>query len=408
MVSFAILILVQFFFPDEFKAEYFILFFVFGLAFSAEIGITSYTSIKIATALGGVSYSTTSNIYKFRTDTVKHLVTNSLSLLICIYVLLSILVTFYLINVSFVSFGVFGIVMTLSVIFLTFINLIQQALYDGVGLLYVYQIRSIMINLLSLLFFCTLTYFEYFHLTIVYYYLVRAFLVCIANHNSILAFDKKLLFTQLSSSSIFQIFKDKFFRRISISWIAGSITFSSVIPIMGLYHDISVINEIGLIFQIFNAILVMSLSWQIGAQPFFVNDWLKSGKQSLIKHVKIVGALSALTSLFLIIFSVGAVSFAAGNHLIKFNGIINLAIILMSLPFLAFSASYIHSIRADQNEIFMEISVATCLLILCSVITTFFLISLNLFVIAFSTVIVIHSLCCYLLSIRYINSKTFS
>ena len=67
-VSFTILIVVQVIFPDELKAQYFILFFVLGMAFSAELGITSYTSIKIANALNGVSYTKVSNVHKFRFD----------------------------------------------------------------------------------------------------------------------------------------------------------------------------------------------------------------------------------------------------------------------------------------------------------------------------------------------------
>ena len=396
----------QVIFPDELKAQYFILFFVLGMAFSAELGITSYTSIKIANALNGVSYTKVSNVHKFRFDSVKLILSNSLRILAVIYGFLATIVIFYLNNVSVVYFSKLDIALTLAVIFLTFINLMQQSLYDGVGLLYLYQIRSILINLLSLLFFCALTFVEVFHLSLVYYFLFRTCLVCLANHTCVLALDRKLLFNRLSSRSIFQIFKDKFFRRISVSWVAGSISFAAVIPLLALYHDIFAINEFGIIFQIFNAILAMSLSWQIGAQPFFVNDWLRSDKQKLLRHVRLVGLLSSFTSLILITAAIITVSIAAGRQLIVFNEMKSLSIILLSLPFLTFSAAYIHGIRADQKEIFMEVSIATCLLILCSVLLTFFLISLDAFAMVFATAMIIHSSCCLFLSSRYIQSQT--
>ena len=95
-VSFTILIVVQVIFPDELKAQYFILFFVLGMAFSAELGITSYTSIKIANALNGVSYTKVSNVHKFRFDSVKLILSNSLRILAVIYGFLATIVIFFI------------------------------------------------------------------------------------------------------------------------------------------------------------------------------------------------------------------------------------------------------------------------------------------------------------------------
>ena len=340
---------------------------ILSFALAAESGLTLSTGVGITNHLKGISADSLEEFRRLvRIDnTLRAIIGFSLTAFFIVFLLVIFIITLVASQASYVSseLNINLFIYLALIVFMSYFNLVNQSVYEGCGQIGRHQKLLLVANSFGLGIFILAVFYEEYTLALLHQYFFRSLILMVLMNLELKFWEilfrpwnVQAIVIYAKNISIFQV-------KIGVSWISGAIMYYSIIPLIGLSGELVTAGVLGLCLQLFHAILGLSLSWQVGSQPAFVNYLLASDGKQFLKFVDRISMVCFKTAVFISIIALASLYVLDLIYPIlhRFGSLSNLIVFCLTAIMLSWVSPKTAAIRANKEDPFMFLSVCTAI-----------------------------------------------
>ncbi len=340
---------------------------ILSFALAAESGLTLSTGVGITNHLKGISADSLEEFRRLvRFDsTLRAIIGFSLIAFFIVFLLVILVVTLVANQASYVSseLNISLFTYLALIVFMSYFNLVNQSVYEGCGEIGRYQKLLIIANGFGLGIFLLAVFNEEYTLALLHQYFFRSLILMILMNLELKFWEiyfrpwnTQAIKVYVKSISNFQV-------KLGVSWISGAVMYYSIIPLIGLSGDLVTAGYLGLCLQSFHAILGLSLSWQVGSQPAFVNYLLVSDGKQFSKFVDSISMKCMKIAIFITVFSLVSLYLLDLIYPIlhRFGSFLDLTVFCLTAIMLSWVSPMTAAVRANKEDPFVFLSICTAI-----------------------------------------------
>ena len=342
---------------------------ILSFAIAAESGLTLSTGVAITNELKGISSDSLKEfkrLVQFDT-TIRSIIGFSLIAFFIVYLVVIIVIAVVSGQASDLSaeLNVNVFIYLGIIVFISYFNLVNQSIYEGCGQIGRYQKIVIVANIFGLCVFGVSVFNREYTFALLHQYFFRSLTLMILMNLELKfweilfrSWNIKAIVVYAKNISIFQI-------KLGLSWISGALMYYSIVPIIGLSGDLVKAGLLGMCFQVFHAILGLSLSWQVGSQPVFVNYLVASDRKQFFKFVNRTSVKCLQTAILVSFIALVSLYFFDLIYPIfhRFGSLSDLIVFCLTAVILAWVSPRTAAIRANKEDPFVFLSVCTAIMV---------------------------------------------
>lgn len=366
-VSLVSVIVVLSVFNEVQQGIFYVILSILSFALAVESGLTLSTGVAITNQLKGISADSLEEFKRLvRFDaTLRAIIGFSLIAFFIVFLVVIFVVTLVASQATDLSSELnVNLFIYLAVIVLfSYFNLVNQSIYEGCGQIGRYQKLLLVANIFGLGMFGLAVFHGEYTLALLHQYFFRSLILMLLMNLELKFWEilfrpwnTQAIAVYAKNISIFQI-------KLGVSCISGAVMYYSIVPLIGLSGDLVTAGVLGLCFQLFHAILGLSLSWQVGSQPAFVNYLLASDRKQFFKFVNRISMKCLKTANFVSVITLASLYFLDLIYpiLYRFGSLSDPMVFCLTAAMLAWVSPKTAAIRANKEDPFMFLSVCTAI-----------------------------------------------